>query len=656
MRASVDELRSQNLPHLAEVRVDDRRMILLVGSAPGVELDNNGSVGVSDHGRASGLFAVLCADVGDRVTAATVGGVVAEITQRCGGTFVADVEPSRHMASMFALASDAMRAALEIAATLGIRSAVDVAELDGDRSSIEPGIVRCRGLLDAANDGQVLASSAAMDVARSAIGGSIEMTDLGVHDVRGRQGRVWIWQLDRTGLRRSFAPLRTRDSMATTLPLPGTSFIGREADVSALAELLESHRVLSIVGAGGCGKTRLAVEVAIEILGRFRGGAVWVDLAPLTEPSAVFGAVATAVGLHTPGEITAERIAAHVGERSLLILVDNCEHVVATTARLVAALTASCASVRILATSREPLALTHESVWRIPSLGVPQCEGGDDLLDSDAGRLLVERIRLVRPTFEPDSDEARALADVCRRLDGIPLALELAAARTSTISPIELAGVLDQRFRLLGGGTRDSIARQRTLEASVAWSYQLLTADEQRCFRRLSVFAGSFSLDAAVRMCSGALPDPEDSIVRLVDCSLLVERTGAGPRLQMLEPIRWFARERLIDSDDADDVLGQLLAWAVDTARTLGGQLEGPARDRVPRTARRGRRQSPRRWTGRATTGDSRKRSASSRRRRGIGSGGADSSRWSTGSVDRESTMFASNLTTGSASCGPGPS
>jgi predicted ATPase/DNA-binding CsgD family transcriptional regulator len=542
----------------------------------GVGLDNNGSVRHGDRGQTKALLAVLCADLGRGGADESVERVVDQITERHGGIRPADVESAGLAASVFALASDAMRAAIVMRAALGTRLAIDVAEMGNDPPAISTGVVRCRGLLESANDGQIVASSTAVDVARPAIAESIETTDLGMHHVRGRQGRVWVWQLDPIGSRRSFPPLRTRDSMASTLPLPGTTFIGREVDVAALATLVDTHRVVSIVGAGGCGKTRLAVELAVEVLGRFRDGVAWADLAPLTESAAVAGVVAGAVGLNSVTEITAERIAEHVGGRSMLIILDNCEHVAGETAHLVAAITASSPSVRVVATSREPLALAPELVWRIPSLGVPLAADGSDLLDSDAGRLLVERIRLVRPGFEPDSAEAMALAEVCRRLDGIPLALELAAARTSTMSPVELANRLSDRFRLLVGGARDTTARQRTLEASVAWSHQLLTDDERICFRRLSVFAGSFELDAAVRICADAVPDADRSIVRLLACSLLAERAGPGTRLQMLEPVRWFARERLVDSGEADDVFDRHLAWAVDTARRLGGELEGP--------------------------------------------------------------------------------
>jgi predicted ATPase/DNA-binding CsgD family transcriptional regulator len=536
---------------------------------------NNDAVG--DQRDVTRVVAVLCADLArtDNGDSTESSSVIDGVIRRHGGDRI-DGPASAAVVLLFPLASAAIRAALDMRANLGVRVSVDVSEQAHDGTCLVGDVDRCSGLLDAANDGQVIASSAAWDLARSAVVDEVEATDLGVHHVRGWPGRVWIWQLDPRGSPTSFPVLRTRDAVASTLPTPATSFVGREADVAALAELIDAHRVVSIVGAGGCGKTRLAVEVAVEILGRFRDGVAWADLAPLTESTAVTGVVGGAVGLQSVTEITAERISEHLGGRSMLIILDNCEHVADATGHLVAAITASCPSVRIVATSREPLALAPELVWRIPSLPVPLRADGSDLLDSEAGRLLVERIRLIRPDFEPDHTEATALAEVCRRLDGIPLAIELAAARTATMSPVELAGRLGERFGLLVGGARDTIARQRTLEASVAWSYQLLTDDEQCCFRRLSVFSGSFALDAAVRMCSGAVADPEGSIVRLAACSLVVERAGPGTRLQMLEPIRWFARERLIDSGDADEVLGQHLAWAVDTARQLGGELEGP--------------------------------------------------------------------------------
>jgi predicted ATPase/DNA-binding CsgD family transcriptional regulator len=543
-----------------------------------VRRGNNGTVGSGDRHRGDAILAVLCVDRGGADTDEPTDGsrLIENVPLGHGGMRVADTTGSGRPVWAFALASDAIRAALDLRSRLGTRVAVDVAESSGGGDDTAADVARCRRLLDTANDGQVLVSCAALDIARAALADTIQPTDLGVHRLRGQPDRCWIWQLDSTGSRTSFPPLRTPDAVASSLPPQRTTFIGREADVDRLASLIEQRRVVSIVGAGGCGKTRLAIEVAFEVAGRFGEGIAWTDLAPITEPTAVLAAVAGAVGLSSSAEVTAERLAEHLGDRSTLIVLDNCEHVTEQAALLTAAITASCPYVRIVATSREPLDLGHELVWRIPSLGVPRTDDGSDLLDSDAGRLLVDRIRLIRPDFVPDTGDAAALAEVCRRLDGIPLALELAAARTSTWSPIELASRLGERFRLLTSGARDAIARQRTLEASVAWSHQLLTADEQRCFHHLSVFSGSFSLDAAIRLCSSAVPDAEPTIIRLLTCSLLTERAGPDTRLQMLEPVRWFARDRLIDSGEADEAFARHLAWAVDTARELGGQLEGP--------------------------------------------------------------------------------
>jgi predicted ATPase/DNA-binding CsgD family transcriptional regulator len=490
----------------------------------------------------------------------------------------ADSEP--HIA-VFARASDALRAAIELQSSAprsehddcpAVRVAIDTGEVDSDDLVATAIAQRCRRLLRAGHPGQILASSTTVEVARASLDDTIELRDLGTHHVRGISAPLWIWQVDATGAAPSFPPLRTREAAAALLPMSDTSFIGRDADLAALVELVGLHRVVSIVGAGGCGKTRLAIELALEVMGRFRHGICWVDLAPVVDAAAIVDVTAGAVGLRSAADVTVERIAAHVGQRSMLLLFDNCEHVVDDAADLIASISAACPAVHMVATSREPLALHDEVVWRIPSLGVPD---GSDLLDADAGRLLIDRIRRVRPGYEPDEADRAALAAICRRLDGIPLAVELAAARTRTMNPTDLADRLEERFTLLAGGTRDAVARQRTLEASVAWSYQLLDDDEQRAFRRLSVCTGSFPMTAAIRLCDHA-KEPELVITRLRDCSLLVDRPGPGDRMQMLEPVRWFARERLIDSGEADALLGRHLDWCLETARALGAELEGP--------------------------------------------------------------------------------
>ncbi len=487
----------------------------------------------------------------------------------------------------FGRASDALAAAIEVqeamrsepwtgSEPLRARVAVHVGEADRDADGRYEGptVVRGERILDCGHGGQLLASTIAIELGRAGLGDGARVTDLGPHRLRGDDDPVGIVQIVADGHPASFPPLRTVSTAGGSLPHPDSSLIGRDDDLAALARLLDEHRVVTLVGAGGCGKTRLAFELARETVGRFRHGAAWVDLAPVTDPDAVLDAAAAAVGLRTSAEITTERIVARLAGRSLLLLVDNCEHLIDHAAALVAAVQRGCPGVRVVATSREPLALRDEAVWRVASLATPTDPAGADLVDADAGRLLVERIQRARPGYQPDGDDAPSLAAVARRLDGIPLAIELAAARTATIPPRELAERLEERFALLAGGSRDAVARQRTIEASVAWSYQLLATDERRAFRRLSAFAGSFPTAAAATLCSED-DAASDTVDRLVACSLLVERPGPSRRVQMLEPVRWFARERLIDSGEADLVLGRHLDGCVDRARSLGAALDG---------------------------------------------------------------------------------
>jgi predicted ATPase/DNA-binding CsgD family transcriptional regulator len=514
--------------------------------------------------------------------------IVDEVCERWDGQRAAEQGAGDSTVTAFARASDALAAAVELQQTmyteawegpepLLARVAVHAGEvhLDDAGRYQGPTLNRAGRLLQAGHGGQILASTTAAEVGRAGLGDAVRLIELGPHRLRGIHEAVGIIQITPDGHQTTFPPLRTVGTAAATLPHPDSSLVGRDADLRALAELVDSHRVLTVVGAGGCGKTRLAIELAHETIGRFPHGAAWADLAPVTGPDAVTDAVAVAVGLHTTAEITVERIVGHLANRSLLLLVDNCEHVIDHAAATIAAIQAGCPAIRIVATSREPLALRDEVVWRVPSLVTPTAADGADLLESDAGRLLVDRIRRVRPGYDPGLDDRRALAEVSRRLDGIPLALELAAARTSTTPPQELAARLSERFALLAGGSRDSVARQRTIEASVAWSYQLLEPDEQRVFRGLSVFAGSFTMSAAAALLVDE-PHVDDTIERLLRCSLLVDRPGPVRRLHMLEPVRWFAREQLIDAGEADAALGRHLDWSLATSLTHGAALEGP--------------------------------------------------------------------------------
>jgi non-specific serine/threonine protein kinase len=343
------------------------------------------------------------------------------------------------------------------------------------------------------------------------------------------------------------------------LPVQLTSFIGREQEMAEVAGLLASTRLLTLTGTGGVGKTRLALQVAAAQLDSYAQGVWLVGLAPLADSTLVPGTVLAALGVpEQPGRLPLAALLDALRTRQLLLLLDNCEHLLDACAGLAEALLRACPHLRIMATSREPLGLAGESRWRVPSLAVPgadQAASPTAVARCAAVRLFVERVRAVQPAFALTAANAAAVAEVCARLDGIPLALELAAARLSALGMAELAARLDQQLRLLTGGSRTALPRQRTLQATVAWSYDLLTSQEQTLFARLSVFAGGWSLEAAETVGADEIIAAEavlDLLARLVDKSLvLAEETADGStwyRLQ--ETLRQYGQERLAAAEE----------------------------------------------------------------------------------------------------------
>lgn len=349
-------------------------------------------------------------------------------------------------------------------------------------------------------------------------------------------------------------------SVLGSLPIPRTRLVGREAEVAAARAFLldEAVPLLTLTGPGGVGKTRLALAIASDVAAFFTEGAVWVDFAPLTDAVFVGEAVATALRL-TPGEALAaeDDVLSHLRSRQTLLLLDNCEHLASPLAELVARLLASCPALQVLATSRAPLHLQGEQRLPVPPLAVP-APGSDDLnrvTAAPAVSLFVQRTRAIDPAFALTPRNAGAVAEICQRLDGLPLAIELAAARATVLSPAAMLALLSQRLQPLGAGTRDAPARHQSLETAIAWSYDLLTPDVQVFFRRLAVFAGGWTFEAAAVVGGLALPDALDRLDALVDQSLVVRRgdaDAATPRFTMLETIREFGLEQLAASGDED--------------------------------------------------------------------------------------------------------
>ncbi|MBT3271372.1 AAA family ATPase [Candidatus Poribacteria bacterium] len=353
------------------------------------------------------------------------------------------------------------------------------------------------------------------------------------------------------------------------LPAALTSFVGREGQIDEVKERLRETRLLTLTGTGGTGKTRLSLRVGEELLGEYPDGVWFVELASISDPDLIVDAVAAVLDVRGSAEQTLmTTLTRYLDRQRTLIILDNCEHLVEGAATFAQEFLTACSGPRILATSREVLGVNGEATWRVPSLSLPDHDDepeGDDLTHFEAVRLFVDRARAARSDFALTDENATVVAAICRRLDGIPLAIELAAARMRAMSVEQIHDRLDERFRLLTGGGRASPRRQQTLRALVDWSYRLLDEPQQALFARLSVFAGGFTMEAAEDVCAfgGVEPwDVLDLLLQLVDKSLVIVEEGqSGPRYRMLETLREYGLERIYDGGDADEVRNRHAAY-----------------------------------------------------------------------------------------------
>jgi predicted ATPase/class 3 adenylate cyclase/DNA-binding CsgD family transcriptional regulator len=451
-----------------------------------------------------------------------------------------------------AFALDLQRAPLEpIRLRIGIHTGE--VQLRDEGNYIGPTINRTARLRELAHGGQVVLSGVVQVLAGDLLPAGAWLTDLGTHQLRDLPQPERVVQLCHPELRSEFPPLRTtKAAHSQRLPVQLTNFIGRKAELAELHRLLDVDRVVTLTGAGGVGKTRLAIEVASRSADLF-GNEVWyVDLAPIADPDLVAVTVARTLGLaDRPGQSTMDALEKAIGERRILVLLDNCEHLIDAIATFVVGLVSACPRLTLLATSREPVGVAGEVTWRVPSLS----------LAHEAIELFTDRARLARSDFILTDRHTATVEEICRRLDGMPLAIELAAARVRALSLADIVDGLHDRFRLLTGGARNAVRRQQTLRASVEWSHALLTEPERVLFRRLAVFVGGFALDAAQSVCGGS--DLEgfqvfDQVGLLVDKSLVVtENSSDRTRYRLLETVRQYAQEKLSESGEADAVRGQ---------------------------------------------------------------------------------------------------
>lgn len=457
-----------------------------------------------------------------------------------------------------------------------------------------PSIIRCARLRACGHGGQVLVSDTTADVVGDTLPEGMALRDLGVVRLRDLVRPEQVWQLEAPGLELSFPPLRALDAPPHNLPAALSSLIGRHRELREVADLLGSHRLVTLSGAGGVGKTRLAQQVATDLLAGHTGGSWWVELASVTSGGQVTERVAAAIGMGSsvPGDVTAGLCRQLRSAGPTLIVLDNAEHVVGAVATLSQTLLEGCPDLRVLVTSREPLGVPGETVWRVPSLATaPQDASaqGEDLLAFDAARLFVERALEARPNLVLDTAAATAVSSICARLDGIPLAIELAAARARNMPLDRLSRGLDDAFRLLTGGARTALERQQTLLGSIAWSVDLLDDRDDVVFRQLAVFAGWFSLDAAEVVAADGehleAVDVLDALGRLVDKSLVQFDDDSG-RYRLLETVRQFALERLRQRGELPTARTRhatwCATWADDVAMLRHGLDAKPLMAMVP--------------------------------------------------------------------------
>ncbi|MGA8545009.1 MAG: adenylate/guanylate cyclase domain-containing protein, partial [Mycobacterium sp.] len=456
----------------------------------------------------------------------------------------------------FARASDAVATALELqrAALAPIRLRIGVhtgeIQLRDEGNYAGPTINRTARLRDLGHGGQTLLSGVTEALVVDRLPDDAWLSELGTHPLRDLPRPERVIQLCHPDLVNDFPPLRLPKAVVFQhLPVLLTSFVGRNTELTQLRELLSQNRLLTLAGAGGAGKTRLAIQLAAQLTGEFADGVWYVDLAPLTDPELVPVAAARALGLpDQPGRSTMDTLLRFVRDRQMLVVLDNCEHLLDACAELVASLLGAAAGLTLLATSREPIGVTGEVSWRVPSLS----------LADEAIELFIDRARHARPDLNLTDDNAAAVGEICARLDGVPLAIELAAARVRALSLAEILESLHDRFRLLTGGARTAVRRQQTLRASVDWSHKLLTQPERVLLRRLAVFLGGFDLDAAQAVAGGAEVERYqvlDQLTLLVDKSLVVTDDSLGrTRYRLLETVRQYALEKLGESGEADAV------------------------------------------------------------------------------------------------------
>ena len=430
---------------------------------------------------------------------------------------------------------------------------------------------RAARIAAAGHGGQILLSQTTRDLVGSDLPPGSSLADLGQHWLKDLADAEHLYQLSAEGLPRAFPPLRSLTTLPNNLPRHLSTFVGRTSDLAEVRQLITQAPLVTLTGPGGVGKTRLALQLAAEMLDTFVDGAWLVELESLTEGSLVPQEVAIALGVAKESDADAKQaLMGHIRGREMLLVLDTCEHLLDDCARLANSLLRACPGLRILATSREPLGVTGERLYPVRSLSLPtnkHIQAAHLADEYEAIGLFRERARAADPAFEINTDNAAAVVEICGRLDGIPLAIELAAARIRALTSQQIAERLDDRFRLLTGGSRTVMPRHQTLRAAIDWSFDLLPDDERVVMSRLSVFAGAFTLEAAEAVCSAGEIERYavlDHVTRLVEKSLVFRQTDM---FRILETVRGFARERSLEAGESEGAYARHRDWYLGVVR-----------------------------------------------------------------------------------------
>jgi predicted ATPase/class 3 adenylate cyclase len=525
--------------------------------------------------------------------------ILNQAIQACNGFVFRTAGDSFSVA--FHSASDALNAALEaqrllhkeawspapIKVRMGIHTGAALVEAVANemRYSGYTTLALTQRIMSAGHGGQILLSQTARDLARDRLPVQARLVDMGERRLKDVVRPERLYQLMVPDLPAQFAPLNTLESFNHNLPPQLTSFIGRGREIDELVKLIAANRIVTLTGSGGAGKTRLSVHLGAECLDQFSDGVWFSALAPVTDPALVPQALFSIFNLREDTHrATLEVLINYLSMKTVLLILDNCEHLIEACAQISEELLRACPELKILASSREALGIAGEVPYRVPSLATPDpvhLPALENLLDVDSIRLFLERAKIVKSDFKLTKENASFVAQICSRLDGIPLAIELAAVRVKVLSPEQIASRLDDRFRLLTGGARTALPRQQTLRALIDWSYSLLSEQEKTLFRRLAVFVGGWTLEAAESVCGEGICEFEilDLLTHLVDKSLVITDEVAGEmRYRRLETIRQYSREKLFETDEVETIRDRHLMFYAEFAEIAEQHMKGPMR------------------------------------------------------------------------------